>query len=146
MKTCPKCGGNYQNDQVECQKCGIIFEKYEALKKRQMAKKQPMMLKCDVCDHSISKNADFCPNCGDPNKTQKVTDSSTKNSIESSPNSTSEKLIKCENCGALHQKTANKCPKCNLPNKKANYLSTSQVLLSLIMVFGVFFYSILVYV
>lgn len=33
-KSCPKCGKKNALDSIECQRCGIVFEKYEQIQKR----------------------------------------------------------------------------------------------------------------
>jgi len=68
MNNCPKCNSEYKTGETACPKCGIIFEKYLALQKKQNAKRQSLMMKCKVCDKEISKNTKFCPHCGEPNK------------------------------------------------------------------------------
>lgn len=132
MNNCPKCNYEYKTGETTCQKCGIIFEKYVALQKKQIAKKQSLMTKCKVCDKEISKNAALCPHCGEPNKIENLMGSSTENN-----NLSLKEMIQCEKCGASFDKATKKCPECNHPNKKANYLSRSQILIGIIVACGV---------
>ena len=77
---CPKCGAIRKPYEVECLKCGIIYEKFEKIQKRKLEKrkgnssdKKTMtpkksinrnLTECKDCGQSISKNAVSCPNCG----------------------------------------------------------------------------------
>lgn len=45
MNKCPKCNFEYKTGETECQRCGIIFEKYLALQKKQITKKQSLRLR-----------------------------------------------------------------------------------------------------
>lgn len=36
MKSCPKCGFKNERDAVECQRCGIVFEKYEMIQRKKI--------------------------------------------------------------------------------------------------------------
>jgi predicted RNA-binding Zn-ribbon protein involved in translation (DUF1610 family) len=66
MKECPKCNFMNTDDSEECQKCGIIFKKFVASQKKEIAKKPSLLMKCKVCGKEISKNATSCPHCGEP--------------------------------------------------------------------------------
>jgi hypothetical protein len=61
---CPKCRFEYYVGDTECDKCGIIFEKYN---QKQIAQAQNLLNKCEVCGKEISKNAKSCLHCGEPN-------------------------------------------------------------------------------
>jgi hypothetical protein len=68
---CPKCQTEYEQGDIECKKCGIIFEKYY---QRQARQAEPPPIKatnrlisgCKACGNKISLNATSCPNCGEP--------------------------------------------------------------------------------
>ncbi len=60
---CPKCRSEYYVGDSECEKCGLIFEKYN---QRQTIQSQKLLHQCKACDKEISKNASSCPHCGEP--------------------------------------------------------------------------------
>lgn len=128
---CPKCGAEYETGRQECIQCGIIFAKYEAMQKQ---KHHELMTQCKICGKYISKNAESCPGCGEPNKTS----SATKIAIE--PKQLHKNMIKCGECGATFHKTSKKCPKCGRTNKKSAHLPGSQVAICFLVVFGLIWF------
>lgn len=92
---CIKCSAP-KGEGSECPKCGVIYEKAEAVYLRQQADNeteetepdeptveenqekeeieitQPndRLIDCPACDRSISKNAQSCPHCGEPLKVE----------------------------------------------------------------------------
>lgn len=68
MPRCPKCEFEYKAGSSECPNCGIIFEKYVKYKASQEKGKTDLIIQCKVCNKEISKNANSCPHCGEPNK------------------------------------------------------------------------------
>lgn len=128
MNNCPKCNYEYQTGEKSCPKCGIIFEKYIALQEKQLSKRQSLMTECKVCGKEISKNAANCPRCGEPNKIEKIMDSSKVNH-KLSP----KEMTRCVKCGASFDKAKKKCPECNHSNNK----SRAQILTGLIAILGI---------
>ncbi len=85
VKSCPKCGCQLDaKKQEECPVCGIIFKRYKEVEARKKQEEQRIkaeeeqrraqeeeerkanIVNCLVCKKEISKNAESCPNCGEP--------------------------------------------------------------------------------
>ncbi|WP_420207777.1 zinc-ribbon domain-containing protein [Candidatus Electronema sp. JC] len=85
VKSCPKCGCQLDaKKQGECPTCGIIFKRYKEAEARKKQEEQRVkaeeeqrraqeeeerkanLVNCSVCKKEISKNAESCPNCGEP--------------------------------------------------------------------------------
>lgn len=75
---CPKCRTEYSPGDIECKKCGIIFEKYYQRQLQQTPpppvktgnknsdKQEGSLTTCPACKREVSKRAITCPHCGDP--------------------------------------------------------------------------------
>ncbi|MCI5140285.1 MAG: DUF4282 domain-containing protein [Candidatus Electrothrix sp. ATG1] len=62
---CPKCGyDKVKPGAEECEKCGVIFSKHREFRSKK--NKNNKLKRCDACDSVISKRAEICPRCGDP--------------------------------------------------------------------------------
>lgn len=66
MNECPKCKSQYNDGDIECKKCGIIFAKFEKFKIKKENLRNEKLIKCTTCGKEISKNATSCPHCGEP--------------------------------------------------------------------------------
>jgi len=66
MNECPKCKTQYNDGDIECKKCGIIFAKFEKLQVKKEKLRNEKLIKCNTCGKEISKNATICPHCGEP--------------------------------------------------------------------------------
>ena len=79
MKTCPNCGFQCEPTDTECPKCGIIFEKWEAVESRKREEKKDNvasegeensdlilepLTKCQKCGILVDPVLDKCPSCG----------------------------------------------------------------------------------
>jgi hypothetical protein len=80
MRNCPKCNQELENDATECQKCGIVLSKYEKFQIKKKANQSDLLINCKVCDGQLSKRAEVCPNCGEPNDS-KITSITTPDKI-----------------------------------------------------------------
>jgi len=80
MKTCPNCGFQSEPTDRECPKCGIIYEKWEAIGARKKEGKRKKMAseeeensarilevspKCQKCGSFVDPMLVKCPSCGD---------------------------------------------------------------------------------
>ena len=75
---CPKCGCvTTPADAQECVDCGIVFSKFKAARKK-------LLMSCKVCQKEISKNAAFCPHCGEIYNGQSSNSQIAKKAIERS--------------------------------------------------------------
>ena len=93
--TCLDCGAVYQIDDskipdkgayAKCKKCQTrFFIKKESNLQREKITNQAVV-KCNGCGKQISKNANFCPHCGEPSKTSKEAE------IEPSKQETKEEI------------------------------------------------------
>ena len=77
MNKCPKCNHGNTDGATECPNCGIIFSKFEKVQAKKNLRKERLLIQCKVCGQKISKRAESCPSCGEPNKAktdEKATD------------------------------------------------------------------------
>lgn len=57
MRNCPKCNCEVENDATECNKCGIIFSKYQKFQAKQKTDQSKLLTECKVRGGQISKSA-----------------------------------------------------------------------------------------
>lgn len=67
--TCPNCG-HQQPKSAECEKCGNVFSKYYEIEKKKKQEAESGLAECKACGKKISKNAKFCPHCGELSPTR----------------------------------------------------------------------------
>jgi len=94
---CLKCGTPKNDGDIECPKCGVIYEKaekkYEEEIKKNEEKKKSEIIVCPVCNENFSRDHDICPNCGEPMSINAFKHEDKNNQIEIGKKTVSPLLI-----------------------------------------------------